>query len=200
MQKFQSSFLSTCEGKSTEQLWQEFTAEIDQIVKTYVPSKTLRGRKNLPWVTQEIRRKMNHRDHLYQIQKKSGKEEDRQKFKKVKYEVDSMINTSHSNYLDSLVGIIDDSDPVENSRPNTKKLFSYLKNCRQDSQGIAPLKGDGQICTDNVKKTNMLNKQFQSVFTPQSPLELKKLCHQKVLDLHDSGHYRQDTPHLPDDI
>ena len=70
MQKFQSSFLSTCEGKSTEQLWQEFTAEIDQIVKKYVPSKTLRGRKNLPWVTQEIRRKMNHRDHLYQVQKK----------------------------------------------------------------------------------------------------------------------------------
>ena len=200
MQKFQSSFLSTCEGKSTEQLWQEFTAEIDQIVKTYVPSKTLRGRKNLPWVTQEIRRKMNHRDHLYQIQKKSGKEEDRQKFKKVNNEVDSMINTSHSNYLDSLVGIIDDSDPVENSRPNTKKLFSYLKNCRQDSQGIAPLKEDGQICTDNVKKANLLNKQFQSVFTPKSPLELKKLCHQKVLDLHDSGHYSQDTPHLPDDI
>ena len=143
---------------------------------------------------------MNHRDHLYQIQKKSGKEEDRQKFKKVKYEVDSMINTSHSNYLDSLVGIIDDSDPIENSRPNTKKLFSYLKNCRQDSQGIAPLKEDGQICTDNVKKANLLNKQFQSVFTPKSPLELKKLCHQKVLDLHDSGHYSQDTPNLPDDI
>ena len=143
---------------------------------------------------------MNHRDHLYQVQKKSGKEVDRQKFKKVKYDVDSMINTSHSNYLDSLVGIVDDSDPIANSRPNTRKLFSYLKNCRQDSQGIAPLKEDGQICTDNVKKANLLNKQFQPVFTPKSPLELKQLCHLKVRDLHDSGHYSQDTPHLPDDI
>ena len=57
MQKFQSSFLSTCEGKSTEKLWQEFKGEIDKIVDTYVPTKTLRGKKNLPWVTQEIRRK-----------------------------------------------------------------------------------------------------------------------------------------------
>ena len=37
-----------------------------------------------------------------------------------------------NNYLDSLVGIIDDSDSAEKSCPNTKKLFSYLKNCSQN--------------------------------------------------------------------
>ena len=110
MQKFQSSFLSTCEGKSTEQLWQEFTDEIDQIVKTYVTSKTHKGRKNLPRVTQEIRRKMNHRDHLYQMQKKIWEGRRPTKVQKDKYEVDSMINTSHSNYLDSLFSIIYDYD------------------------------------------------------------------------------------------
>ena len=51
MQTFQSSFLSTCEDKSTEKLWQEFKGEIDKIVDTYVPTKTLRGKKYLPWVT-----------------------------------------------------------------------------------------------------------------------------------------------------
>ena len=34
---------------------------------------------------------MNQRDHLYQVQKNTGKEEDQQKFKKVKYEADCMI-------------------------------------------------------------------------------------------------------------
>ena len=200
MQDFQSSFLSTCEGKSTEQLWQEFKDKTDQVINLYIPTKTLRGRKNLPWVTQEIRRKMNRRDNLYQVQKNSGRDEDRQKFKKVKHEVDCMIKTSHSNYLDSLVGIIDDPDTSKNPRPNTKKLFSYLKNCRQDNQGSAPLKENGQICTDNVKKANLLNSQFQSVFTPKSPLELKQLCHQKVQDLHDAGHYSHDTSQLSDDL
>ena len=143
---------------------------------------------------------MNRRDNQYQVQKNSGRDEDRQKFKKVKHEVDCMIKTSHSNYLDSLVGIIDDPDTSKNPRPNTKKLFSYLKNCRQDNQGSAPLKENGQICTDNVKKANLLNSQFQSVFTPKSPLELKQLCHQKVQDLHDAGHYSHDTSQLSDDL
>ena len=39
MLEFQSSFLSTCEGKNTEQLWQEFKGEIDQIVSTHVPNQ-----------------------------------------------------------------------------------------------------------------------------------------------------------------
>ena len=61
MQEFQTAFLSTCEGKSTERLWQEFKSEVDTLIKKYVPSKTLRGRKNLPWVTQEIRKEINLR-------------------------------------------------------------------------------------------------------------------------------------------
>ena len=48
-----------------------------------------------------------------------GMKEDRQKFKNVKHEADCMIKTSHNSYLDKLVGIIDDSYPIKNSRPNT---------------------------------------------------------------------------------
>ena len=92
----------------------------DFIINRYVPTKTIRGRKNLPWVTQEIRRKMNKRDHLYQVQKSSGKDADRLLFKKVKYEVDSMIKTSYNNYLDSLVGVIDGSPGTDGAHPNSK--------------------------------------------------------------------------------
>ncbi|MCG8032702.1 MAG: reverse transcriptase domain-containing protein [Candidatus Thiodiazotropha taylori] len=196
MQEFQSAFLSTCEGKSTDQLWQEFKGEVDALIKRYVPTKTLRGRKNLPWVTQEIRRKMNLRDHLYQLQKTN--DSDRERFKKVKHEVDCMIKTSYNNYLDSLVGVIDDSLAENSSRPNNKKLFSYLKNCRQDSQGSAPLKQNGQLSSDNMEKANILNNQFQSVFTPKSPLKLSQLCTTKILDLQDEGllSYDQISPDL----
>ncbi|MEW8546063.1 MAG: hypothetical protein AB2693_21280, partial [Candidatus Thiodiazotropha sp.] len=193
MHDFQSTFLSTCEGKSTEELWQEFKGKVEHLINRYVPTKTLRGRKNLPWITQGIRRKMNKRDHLYQVQKASGKDSDRELFKKVKYEVDSMIKTSYNNYLDSLVGIIDDSPCTDGPRPNTKKLYSYLKNCRQESQGSSPLKQDEQLRTDNVQKANLLNEQFQSVFTPKSPLMLKQLCSQKVQDLQESGHYSSES-------
>ena len=109
--------------------------------------------------------------------------------KKVKHEVDCMLKTSYNNCLDSLVGIVDDSLSSNSSHPVNKKLFSFLKNCRQDSKGSAPLMKEGQLVTDNVVKANLLNEQFQSVFTPKSPIKLKQLCLQKVQDLHDSGHY-----------
>ena len=73
MQDFQTSFLSTCEGKNIDQFWKEFTGKTDQTIATFVPTKTLKGRKNLRWITQEIHRKMNQQDHLYQVQEKIRK-------------------------------------------------------------------------------------------------------------------------------
>ena len=70
---------------------------------------------------------MNQRDHLYQVQKNTGKEEDRQKFKKVKYEADCMIKTSHNSYLDNLVGKIDDSDPLKIPVQTPRNFFLSQK-------------------------------------------------------------------------
>ena len=140
MQDFQATFLSTCEGKSTEQLWQEFKGETETLIGRYVPTKTLRGRKNLPWITQEIRRKMNRRDRLYQIQKSTGKDTHRQLFKKVKYEVDCMTKSAYNTYLHSLVCIIDETPDTVSSRPNTKKLFSFLKTAGRTPKAVHPLR------------------------------------------------------------
>ena len=104
---------------------------------------------------------MNKRDRLYQVQKRTGNENDRCQFKKAKYEVNYKLKTAYNSYLDSVVGTSDDEE--NDTRPESKTLFSYLKNCRQDSQGTAPLSLDGRLHTDNVKKANILNNQFQSV-------------------------------------
>ena len=109
-----------------------------------------------------------------------------------------MLKTSYNNYLDSLVGIINDSFSTNSSRPDNKKLFSYLKNCRQDSQGSAPLKQNGHLTTNTVEKANILNNQFQSVFMPKSPLKLSQLCIQKVQDLQDEGHLS--SYNIPSDL
>ena len=97
MHYFQSSFLDSCEGKSTETLWTELKAKVDFLIDKYVPAKVLRGRKNLPWVTSEIKRMINKRDRLYQVQK-SGNEHDRALFKKAKDEVHCKLKTNYNNY------------------------------------------------------------------------------------------------------
>jgi hypothetical protein len=55
---------------------------------------------------------------------------------------------------------------------NQKKLFSYFKSIRNDNSGISPLKKEGILYTDTVEKTNILNQQFQSVFTHDPPHDI----------------------------
>ena len=62
-----------------------------------------------------------------------------------------------------------------------KKLFSLIKNSRQDNRGISTLKDSENILhSGNVKKNNLLNSQFQSVFSCLSLLKLGQLCTKKI--------------------
>ena len=66
---------------------------------------------------------------------------------------------------------------------NIKKLFQYLKNSRTDQLRIPPLKQNGNLHTENKEKTNILNQQFQSVFTPFEALSLQELSLMKYKSL-----------------
>ena len=74
-----------------------------------------------------------------------------------------------------------------------KTLLSY-KNARQDTQGVSPLKDPNTNTTSslNKEKANILNRQFQSVFSQLSPLKLGQICIDKL-----QLYFNQ---HLPDKL
>jgi len=45
------------------------------------------------------------------------------------------------------------------------EFYSYIKSLRTDSCGVAPLKKDGIVYSDGMKKAEILNDQFSSVYT-----------------------------------
>ena len=63
-----------------------------------------------------------------------------------------------------------------------KKLFSMIKNSSQDNRGISSLKdSEENLHSGNVKKANLLNSQFQSVFSClSSHPRLGQLCVQNI--------------------
>ena len=63
-----------------------------------------------------------------------------------------------------------------------KKLFSLIKNSRQDKQDVSTLKDPSTNATfsQNKEKANILNRQFQSVFSQLSPLKLGQICIDKL--------------------
>ena len=61
------------------------------------------------------------------------------------------------------------------------KLFSLIKDSRQDNRVISTLKDSENILHGgNVKKAYLLYSQFQSVFSRLSPLKLGQLCTKKI--------------------
>ena len=93
---------------------------------------------------------MRKRDKLYQKQK-SGSNKDRCHFKRVKHLVQQKIKNSHENYLADILGV-GSSDGNDSSGFSPKKLFSLIKNSRQDDRGISTLKDSKNIFT--VKKAS----------------------------------------------
>ena len=177
---FYSKFIRECKGKSVNDLWTDFRSTMESGIQKFVPIKTFGTKRSLPWVTQEIKRYIRRRDSLYQKQKGTKKAKDRSDFIKAKHKVNASLKMAYNIYIEGLLGLEDVTTTVTSSdnqsKYSPKRLFSFLKACRQDAQGVAPLKKDGLLHTNNEVKATILNNQFQSVFSARSPLKLSQLC------------------------
>ena len=68
----------------------------------------------------------------------------------------------------------DDRSPFD----SLKRFWTYIKHKKTAFNGIAPLKKDGKLTTDPKSKAEILNAQFQSVFTRETEPSLTPPCHQ----------------------
>ena len=148
--------ISNLESRSIEDAWQEFKTALNEGISKYVHSKFISGKKDLLWITQSIKREIRRRDRLFQKLKKFKKPSDRKSFLNSKYLIKKKFKQAHDKYFKDLRGINDQQTSEEESKStfSRKKLFSIIKNSRQDSQGIPLLKQDGHTCTSNLDSFN----------------------------------------------
>ena len=204
MTECRDNFISSTHNKTSNELWEQFKNDIQTGISKFVPTKTLRTKRSLPWITQDVLRSIRKRDHLYRKQKKSGKPKDRKAFQDQKHLAQRKLRKAHSEYLENLLGLHTTSVEDADSKCSPKKLFNYIKNTRQDSCGIAPLRKDGLLHTENKVKASILNEQFQSVFTPKSPLSLQQLSKVQAQNYATEGKLdipqdcAQEFPDMPD--
>jgi hypothetical protein len=66
---------------------------------------------------------------------------------------------------------IQDTDSNRFNKQPTN-LFSYMKSQKNENTGIAPLRSEGALHSEPTKKANILNTQFQSVFTSESNINI----------------------------
>jgi hypothetical protein len=140
-----------------------------------VPSKTLRQKQDIPWLTPEIKRLIRKRDRIYK-KLKSTRVEERpniiKKHRSAKHLVQQKLRQSYWNYIENI--IIEDSKLAE-SKPS-KKLWSFIKNQKSENIGFLPLKVNGITKTSPTDQAEALSNQFHSAFTTPKPLKLSHIC------------------------
>ncbi len=155
---FAENFLAEYKDRSVDMNWRMFVDHIKSSMDKFIPSKLSSTRYNLPWVNARIRRLINKKHRLYNKAKASHKESDWAKYKTQKRLVVKALRQARWNYINNVL--------LESLKTNdTKPFWRYVKSKRQERVGIAPLCSGGTLMTDAKDKAQVLNAQFQSVFT-----------------------------------
>ena len=128
-----------------------------------------------------IKRLIDKRSKYFKSYWKTDNSQLREKRVSIRHTIRKKTKESHETYLEGLLGADGQKDKAT-GQGNIKKLGQHLKNTRTDRQGIPPLKQNGNLHAETKEKANILNQQFQSVFTPLAPLSLQELSLMKVQD------------------
>ena len=157
---FATDFKMNYENLVVEQLWNSFKSAINQCISKFVPIKRFEVKKGLPWITQEIKQRMRKRNILFRVQRDYGKNKDRHHFKQVKHLIQTKIRTAYENYLQDLLGLAAQNTDETPSGFNPKKLYTLIKNARQDSQGTYTLYDkpkESTLVNESKAKATLLN-------------------------------------------
>ena len=146
---------------SVEDNWSLFKDMIISAMDRFIPSRQTKTRHSLPWITPKIKRGIRRRQRLYNKAKKGGTETSWREYKQCKHNIQTSIRQAHSAHVSHL---LEETLLTKNSKP----FWHYIKSRKQDNAGISPLKRRGVLVSDNVEQADILNEQFQSVFTNEN--------------------------------
>ena len=97
--KFQTS---QPHDRSVEQNWCHFTSIILTAIKNHVPTKTISGRWNLPWITRGLRL-TRKKQRVYNLAKRTQNPQHCKKFKELRKTWKRSLLVAHNDYVRGLL-------------------------------------------------------------------------------------------------
>ncbi|XP_053381760.1 uncharacterized protein LOC128549254 [Mercenaria mercenaria] len=179
------------ESDTVGELWQSISKSMEEGVKAFIPSEMSSSKNKLLWIKVSLKRLNRKWDKAYKRYIKDNTKTHKEHYLALKHLCRKETKQAYQEYLEDIPNI--NSTPTEHEhqhqqyKPNTKKLYSLLKHAKQDSTGIDSLEKNNKLHTSDEDKATALNEQFQSVFTPKTPVSLKFLAEIKVQENADTG-------------
>ncbi|KAL8616823.1 hypothetical protein ACOMHN_017860 [Nucella lapillus] len=134
------------------------------MMETFVPSKTASVRHHQPWICTKLKKLSRRKYRAWRRAKTSKKTSDWARYKDLKKKTRQSNRQAQQEYVNKIV--------EEDNRAN---LWKLIKNRRNDSTGVSPLKQNGLTFSKNKTKADILNEQFCSVFTKEDTVNIPQL-------------------------
>ena len=152
------------ERKPVEQNWNFIREDLQKTIQLRIPTKTVRGKKDLPWLTREGKQLIRRRNRAHAKAKRSRSGRDWDHFRELRRKAQKSLRKSYHDYIGKIL------DPEEDT--GGKRLWSFLKARRQEHSGVATLKSATGLVRSSRDKAQVLNNQFSSVFTNEDTQNL----------------------------
>ena len=117
----------------------------------------MKRRRNLPWLTRDIKKGMRRRKHLYNHAKQTNSPTHWNTYRKIRNLINKTLGIAHTAYQSRL---------FDNSfAGNRRQFWKYIRSKRKEKCGISSLSVDSKEYSNPKDKAIILNNYFQSVFT-----------------------------------
>ncbi|XP_072047020.1 uncharacterized protein [Amphiura filiformis] len=142
---------------SADELWVDFKNRIQETMEKNIPSRVVSSGKKIPWVDYEVKRALRHKQNAYNKARATDSSEHWEIFKSLRKHVNRLTRSKYRRYIRDVCA------------ESNKKFWSLIKSLKNDSFGIPTLKSVvGCNITENKEKAEVMNDQFQSVFTQEN--------------------------------
>ena len=148
--------------ETSDNIWQTFKRKLFSSLDENIPSKTIKSNNNLPWINYKIRKMIKRKQRLYNHAKKTKKWNN---YKQCQKECKKQTRKAEWDYINSTI-----NEGLQSN--NSKAFWKYIKSKKQDNIGVSPLKQGVQLVTNSKEKAEILIRQFQSVFTKDTSVNM----------------------------
>ena len=132
-----------------------------------IPKKRLSRKSHLPWITPRIKRLIRQKQRQYNMAKRYNIQHDWDAFKTLRKMIHEELRKEHDKYVTDMLEPDTDQNPKGGI---TNRFWKYVRSKRKDQSSITVLqRPNGTEATDTTEKANILNLQYESVFTKENP-------------------------------
>ena len=141
--------------------WESFANIFHSGTETYIPHKLVADHADPPWFTREVKNAIKSQRNIRNRYRHTQLEADIAKHKQARKKVKTLIESSFKNFKNNILG--------EQLKDNPKAFWQYINSCRKGPSMIPVLQPAGGTKTKcDREKAEVLNQQFQGVFTMES--------------------------------